>query len=157
MGAGTDLRYMWAKMWTFVEHRWKASWEAFPPPEAHVAQMSVGHKLWLCGMHMSMLDMEVKAKQVGISLDRLVGITLNQEETLYSVATWLKAFEIKFLMTCPDDSECVATPACTRQECQLYSVCIIDSNTETWRITDLTCCWSVRTTVMGCLIVLSTI
>ncbi|XP_067662113.1 cholesterol 7-desaturase nvd-like [Haliotis asinina] len=65
MGAGTDLRYMWAKMWTFVEHRWNASWEAFQPPEGHIAQMSVGHKLWLCGMHMSMLDMDVKAKQIG--------------------------------------------------------------------------------------------
>ncbi|XP_041368086.1 cholesterol 7-desaturase nvd-like [Gigantopelta aegis] len=65
IGSGTDLRYIWSKAWSFVKHNWTAKWESFDPPEGHVGQLSLTHAIKVFGMSFPLLDLSVKAKQIG--------------------------------------------------------------------------------------------
>lgn len=65
MTSGIDLRYMWNKLWSFGSHSWTASWEPHPAPEEHIGTMTLTHCLYLFGKEMNLIDMTVKARQIG--------------------------------------------------------------------------------------------
>ena len=62
--AGTDLRFMWNKMWSFANHEWSAAWEPLSAPDAHIGQLRLTHKMSILGCKFPLLDMEVTAQQV---------------------------------------------------------------------------------------------
>ncbi|CAL1541829.1 unnamed protein product [Lymnaea stagnalis] len=65
MTAGNDLRTMWSKWWTFAEHKWTAQWEQCPEPDGHIGQLHLTHNLNLFGLPLSMLKLDVYARQIG--------------------------------------------------------------------------------------------
>ncbi|CAL1569651.1 unnamed protein product [Knipowitschia caucasica] len=65
MIAGVDLRHTKNKAWDFMQHDWKAEWHPEPEPHSHCSQMLVKHALHLFGLHWSLLDVSVVARQVG--------------------------------------------------------------------------------------------
>ncbi|ESO85922.1 hypothetical protein LOTGIDRAFT_130105 [Lottia gigantea] len=65
LGAGVDLRYMWSKFWGFGHHVWNAQWSAESSPNEHIGVMKLGHSIKCFGDNLSIIDMEVIAKQIG--------------------------------------------------------------------------------------------
>ncbi|XP_053736840.1 cholesterol 7-desaturase nvd [Synchiropus splendidus] len=68
MASGSDLRYTNSKAWAFMKHNWKAQWEPEQEPNKHCSQMLVKHALYLFGVHFSLLDVHVVARQIGPGL-----------------------------------------------------------------------------------------
>lgn len=65
MISGVDLRYTNSKTWQFMKHDWKAEWNPEPEPHTHCSQMLVKHALNMFGIHWSLLDVSVVARQAG--------------------------------------------------------------------------------------------
>ncbi|XP_072310932.1 cholesterol 7-desaturase nvd [Eucyclogobius newberryi] len=65
MIGGVDLRYTKSRAWEFMQHDWKVEWRPEPEPHAHCSQMLVKHALHLFGVHWSLLDVSVVARQTG--------------------------------------------------------------------------------------------
>ncbi|KAK3087691.1 hypothetical protein FSP39_009231 [Pinctada imbricata] len=66
MSSGVDLRYMWSKFWSFgSSHVWDAKWEPLPPPDAHIGCLQLKHSLKLFEKQITLLDMDVVARQIG--------------------------------------------------------------------------------------------
>ena len=63
--AGTDLRYMWSRLWDFGRHEWGGGWSQ-DPDNKHVGALRLTHGLRLFGVHLKVLDMTVTASQVCI-------------------------------------------------------------------------------------------
>lgn len=98
MTSGVDLRYINSKTWEFLRHDWKVyikricsgahlsvypfslpgshemrvpskvRWEPEPEPNQHCSQMFVNHSLTVFGLHFSLLDVHVVARQVKLSV-----------------------------------------------------------------------------------------
>eukprot|EP00066_Takifugu_rubripes_P010520 XP_003978421.1 PREDICTED: cholesterol desaturase daf-36-like [Takifugu rubripes] len=66
--SGVDLRHINSKTWQFLRHDWKVRWEPEPEPNQHCSQMFVRHSLTVFGLHCSLLDVHVVARQVGPGL-----------------------------------------------------------------------------------------
>lgn len=62
--AGTDLRFMWAKMWDFGKHVWDGTWTEDPEPDKHCGTLRLIHRMCMFGIHIPILDMKVLARQV---------------------------------------------------------------------------------------------
>lgn len=65
MLSGADLRYINSKTWEFLRHDWNVDWKPEPEPNQHCSQMFVKHALSVFGLHWSLLDVNVVARQVG--------------------------------------------------------------------------------------------
>ncbi|KAK7896589.1 hypothetical protein WMY93_021914 [Mugilogobius chulae] len=65
MISGVDLRYTKNRAWEFMQHEWKVEWHPEPEPHTHCSQMLVKHALHLFGLHWSLLDVSVVARQTG--------------------------------------------------------------------------------------------
>ncbi|KAK7475347.1 hypothetical protein BaRGS_00033423, partial [Batillaria attramentaria] len=76
VGASTDLRYMWNKLWGFAQHHWFAGWEALPEPDSHIGEMHVTHKMSIFGVHIAFMDVNVTARQIGPGVVYLMMNTL---------------------------------------------------------------------------------
>ena len=63
ISAGTDLRYVWSKLWDFGRHEWCGGWEQ-DPDNKHIGTLKLKHGLRVFGAHLSLLDMAVTANQV---------------------------------------------------------------------------------------------
>ncbi|XP_064649514.1 cholesterol 7-desaturase nvd-like [Lineus longissimus] len=64
--SGTDIRYMYSKMWDFVKHSWDASWSArTDPDEKHIGSLQLTHNLELFGCKFPGLELHVEARQIG--------------------------------------------------------------------------------------------
>ncbi|OCT66861.1 cholesterol 7-desaturase nvd-like [Xenopus laevis] len=63
--SGVDLRYTKSRIWDFVKHSWKVQWIPEPSPNKHCSQMLLAHSMLLFGKHLSLLDVNVVARQVG--------------------------------------------------------------------------------------------
>ncbi|XP_028317975.1 cholesterol 7-desaturase [Gouania willdenowi] len=63
--SGADLRFTNRRTWKFLRHDWKAQWEPEPGPNHHCSQMLIKHTLTVFGRRISLLDVEVLARQVG--------------------------------------------------------------------------------------------
>ncbi|XP_052821551.1 cholesterol 7-desaturase nvd [Octopus bimaculoides] len=63
--AGVDLRHMYTRFWEFIKHIWTATWEPYPPPDGHLASITLKHCLNLCGVPFKMLNLDVFARQIG--------------------------------------------------------------------------------------------
>ncbi|XP_018422763.1 PREDICTED: cholesterol 7-desaturase-like [Nanorana parkeri] len=63
--SGGDLRYTKSRLWEFARHSWKVQWEAEPAPNNHCSKMTLSHGLLVFGIHFSVLDLNVVARQVG--------------------------------------------------------------------------------------------
>ncbi len=66
--AGVDLRYCYSKIWNFAQHKWTAYWEQEPDPNLHIGTLTLKHSLCLFGIKLSILDMNVAARQIGPGL-----------------------------------------------------------------------------------------
>ncbi|XP_037547892.1 cholesterol 7-desaturase nvd [Nematolebias whitei] len=66
--SGADLRYHYSKLWDFVRHGWKVEWAPESAPNSHCSTMQVNHSLTVFGFHWSLLDLHVRARQVGPGL-----------------------------------------------------------------------------------------
>lgn len=65
MISGVDLRYTKSRAWSFMKHDWKVEWRPEPEPFTHCSQMLVKHAMHLFGLHLSLLDVSVVARQTG--------------------------------------------------------------------------------------------
>ncbi|XP_073397483.1 LOW QUALITY PROTEIN: cholesterol 7-desaturase nvd-like [Dendrobates tinctorius] len=63
--SGIDLRYTKSRIWDFFKHTWKVRWEPEPAPNKHCSQMFLHHASVVFGKHLSLLDVDVVARQVG--------------------------------------------------------------------------------------------
>ncbi|XP_028664572.1 cholesterol 7-desaturase nvd [Erpetoichthys calabaricus] len=69
--SGTDLRFTFNKFWQILQHHWKVSWSPEPEPNSHCSLMLVEHTLTLFGKPFTLLDVDVKARQIGPGLVHL--------------------------------------------------------------------------------------
>ncbi|OWF39957.1 Cholesterol desaturase daf-36 [Mizuhopecten yessoensis] len=65
ISAGVDLKEMWNTFWSFGHHKWTAAWEQNPAPEKHIGTLKLTHSLNLFGKHLPLIDMDVRAQQIG--------------------------------------------------------------------------------------------
>nr|XP_032628776.1 cholesterol 7-desaturase-like [Chelonoidis abingdonii] len=70
--SGVDLRYTHSKLWESVKHCWKGEWQPEPEPNKHCSQLVVKHSLTVFGKHFSLMDLAVRARQVGPGLVYLI-------------------------------------------------------------------------------------
>ena len=63
MGAGIDLRHVYSRLWSVLQHTWQGTWTA-DEDEKHVGTLLLRHRLSVFGKKVGCLDLDVVAKQV---------------------------------------------------------------------------------------------
>ncbi|GAB1610547.1 cholesterol 7-desaturase-like [Argonauta hians] len=63
--AGVHLKEMYTKLWDFVKHHWTAVWEPCPPPDDHLASLSLKHVVQFFGIPFTLLNLDISARQIG--------------------------------------------------------------------------------------------
>lgn len=69
MGSGIDLRYTYSKLWSFIRHQWAGDWTPGATEEdKHIGTLNLTHTLSITGKELHILDLTVKARQIGPGL-----------------------------------------------------------------------------------------
>ncbi|KAK3891943.1 hypothetical protein Pcinc_004184 [Petrolisthes cinctipes] len=64
---GADLRHIFTHSWLqdLAKHNWNGEWQVRAEPESHVADLAVKHSFSLLGGKLNVLNMTVRAEQIG--------------------------------------------------------------------------------------------
>ena len=64
IGGGTDLRYIFKKLWLMFPHKWTAQWEQREPPNEHVGRLLLTHQLCFYTWPVPLTKLDVTVDQV---------------------------------------------------------------------------------------------
>lgn len=65
--AGTDLRFIFNKLFAFNKHDWQAEWSPMPEPDGHVGLLKLSVQLSFWGFALPFPNMYVVGRQVGLA------------------------------------------------------------------------------------------